>query len=97
MTTAADDTLLAALRARLGADGVLTGADAAPFLTDQRRVLHGQALAVARPADADGVAAVLRLCRAARVPAVPQGGNTGLMGGATRTAAAIPWCCRSGA
>ena len=50
MTTAADDTLLAALRARLGADGVLTGADAAPFLTDQRRVLHGQALAVARPA-----------------------------------------------
>lgn len=83
MTTAAEDTLLAALRARLGADWVLTGADAAPFLTDQRRVLHGQALAVARPADADGVAAVLRLCHAARVPVVPQGGNTGLMGGAT--------------
>ncbi len=56
MTTAADDALLAALRARLGADGVLTGAEAAPFLTDQRRVLHGQALAVVRPADADGVA-----------------------------------------
>ncbi len=83
MTTAAEDTLLAALRARLGADWVATGADAAPFLTDQRRVLHGQALAVARPADAEGVAAVLRLCRAARVPVVPQGGNTGLMGGAT--------------
>ncbi|MCH3723216.1 hypothetical protein LZB93_09810, partial [Campylobacter coli] len=64
MTTAAEDTLLAALRARLGADWVATGADAAPFLTDQRRVLHGQALAVARPADAEGVAAVLRLCRA---------------------------------
>jgi FAD/FMN-containing dehydrogenase len=29
------------------------------------------------------VAAVLRLCRAAGVPVVPQGGNTGLMGGAT--------------
>ena len=50
----------------------VTGADAAPFLTDQRRVLHGQALAVARPADAEGVAAVLRLCRAARVPVVAQ-------------------------
>ncbi len=83
MTTAAEDTLLAALRARLGADWGATGGDAATFLTDQRRVLHGQALAVARPADAEGVAAVLRLCRAARVPVVPQGGNTGLMGGAT--------------
>ncbi|CAB3842924.1 FAD-binding oxidoreductase [Achromobacter deleyi] len=79
----ADAALLAALRARLGQDWVATGPDAAPFLTDHRRVLHGQALAVARPANADDVAAVLRLCRAAGVPVVPQGGNTGLMGGAT--------------
>ncbi len=83
MTVGGETSLLAALRARLGQEWVLTGADAAPFLTDHRRVLHGQALAVVRPADAQGVAAVLRLCRAAHVPVVPQGGNTGLMGGAT--------------
>ena len=83
MTVGGQASLLAALRARLGKEWVLTGADAEPFLTDQRRVLHGQALAVVRPADAEGVAAVLRLCRAAGVPVVPQGGNTGLMGGAT--------------
>ena len=82
MTAAVADSLLAALRARLGHDWVWTGADAAPYLTDQRGRLHGQALAVARPADAEEVAAVLRLCRAAGVPVVPQGGNTGLMGGA---------------
>jgi FAD/FMN-containing dehydrogenase len=77
------NSLLAALRARLGQEWVWTGADAAPYLTDQRGRLRGQALAVARPADAEEVAAVLRLCRAAGVPVVPQGGNTGLMGGAT--------------
>jgi FAD/FMN-containing dehydrogenase len=83
MTAGVADSLLAALRARLGQEWVWTGADAAPYLTDQRGRLHGQALAVARPADAEEVAAVLRLCRAAGVPVVPQGGNTGLMGGAT--------------
>ncbi|MGE8681836.1 MAG: FAD-binding oxidoreductase, partial [Achromobacter marplatensis] len=83
MTAGVANSLLAALRARLGQEWVWTGADAAPYLTDQRGRLHGQALAVARPANAEEVAAVLRLCRAAGVPVVPQGGNTGLMGGAT--------------
>ncbi|QVQ28417.1 FAD-binding oxidoreductase [Achromobacter deleyi] len=83
MTAGVAESLLAALRARLGQEWVWTGADAEPFLTDQRRLLHGRALAVVRPADAEEVAAVLRLCRAAGVPVVPQGGNTGLMGGAT--------------
>ena len=83
MTAGIAESLLAALRARRGQEWVWTGADADPFLTDQRRLVHGRALAVARPADAEEVAAVLRLCRAAGVPVVPQGGNTGLMGGAT--------------
>ncbi|CAB3629200.1 FAD-binding oxidoreductase [Achromobacter pestifer] len=83
MTADIADSLLAALRARLGQEWIWTGADADPYLTDQRGRLHGRALAVARPADAEEVAAVLRLCRAAGVPVVPQGGNTGLMGGAT--------------
>ncbi len=55
----------------------------APFLTDWRRKWTGQALAVAQPDTAEGVAAVLRWCRAHSVAVVPQGGNTGLSGGAT--------------
>ncbi|HSV46182.1 MAG TPA: FAD-binding oxidoreductase [Ramlibacter sp.] len=57
--------------------------DMAPFLTDWRRKWTGQALAVAQPATAGDVAAVLAWCDAQGVPVVPQGGNTGLSGGAT--------------
>ena len=38
--------------------------------------------ALARPRSTDEVAAVLRICNAHRVPVVPQGGLTGLTGGA---------------
>ncbi|MCK6401681.1 MAG: FAD-binding oxidoreductase [Sphaerotilus natans subsp. sulfidivorans] len=63
---------------------LLEDADAvAPFLTDWRRKWTGRALAVAQPDTAEGVAAVLRWCHAHRVAVVPQGGNTGLSGGAT--------------
>ncbi len=58
----------------------------APFLTDWRRKWTGQALAVAQPDTAEGVAAVLRWCGAHSVAVVPQGGNTGLSGGATPSA-----------
>ncbi|MBV8624638.1 MAG: FAD-binding oxidoreductase [Herbaspirillum sp.] len=76
-------TLLDELRALLGAAHVLTGADAAGYLSDQHGRLHGQALAVVRPGDTIEVAQVVRLCRLHLTPIVPQGGNTGLMGGAT--------------
>lgn len=66
---------------------LLEDADAmAPFLTDWRRKWTGQALAVAQPDTPDGVAAVLRWCCAQGVAVVPQGGNTGLSGGATPSA-----------
>jgi FAD/FMN-containing dehydrogenase len=55
----------------------------APFLTDWRRKWTGRALAVAQPDTAADVAAVLRWCHAKRIAVVPQGGNTGLSGGAT--------------
>ncbi len=42
---------------------------------------HGSTPAVVRPADTDQVAAVLAVCHSARVAVVPQGGNTGLVGG----------------
>ncbi|MDT0355278.1 FAD-binding oxidoreductase [Herbaspirillum huttiense F1] len=75
--------LLDALRTALGTAHVLVGTDAAGYLTDQHGRLTGQALAVVRPADTHQVAEVVRLCRQYRTPIVAQGGNTGLMGGAT--------------
>ncbi len=42
---------------------------------------RGEASAVVRPGSLDEVAEIVRACRAARVPLVPQGGNTGLVGG----------------
>ncbi len=77
-------TLLARLAAVVGAPHVLTGdADTAPFLTDWRGRFRGRALAVVRPASTPEVAAVVRACADAAAPIVPQGGNTGLCGGAT--------------
>ncbi len=59
-----------------GADGTLEG-----FLVDWRRRWRGRALAVVRPGSTAEVAAVVRACAAAGVAIVPQGGNTGLVGG----------------
>jgi FAD/FMN-containing dehydrogenase len=75
--------LLEKLCARIGAAHVLRGADAAPYCTDWRGLFHGAALAVLRPADTQEVAACVALCAAQHVAIVPQGGNTGLCGGAT--------------
>ena len=74
---------LDALRAALGDAGLLAGGDLAAFETDWRKRYVGRALAVARPASTDEVAAVMRLCHEHRVTVVPQGGNTGLVGGST--------------
>ena len=74
---------LDALRAAVGDAHVLTGADAAPYLTDWRERYSGHALAVVRPGSTEEVASVVRACVAAGIPIVPQGGNTGLCGGAT--------------
>jgi len=75
--------LLARFSAILGAPHVLRGADAAPFCTDWRGLFTGQALAVLRPADAAQLAACVAACAGEGVAVVPQGGNTGLCGGAT--------------
>ncbi|MEO5829483.1 MAG: FAD-binding oxidoreductase [Rhodanobacter sp.] len=74
---------LAALHGVVGEQHVLTGADAAPYLSDWRGRYVGAALAVVRPASTAEVAGLVRLCAEAGVPVVPQGGNTGLCGGAT--------------
>ena len=75
---------LDALQALLGAAHVLRGeADCAPFLVDWRKRYRGRALAVALPGDTAQVAAVVQLCALHGIGIVPQGGNTGLVGGAT--------------
>ncbi|HLS41984.1 MAG TPA: FAD-binding oxidoreductase [Paenalcaligenes sp.] len=76
-------TQLDDLVAVIGADNVLTGEAMAPYLNDWRGRYEGKALAVVRPADTQEVVKVVQWCRANRVPLVPQGGNTGLCGGAT--------------
>lgn len=77
------DELLLTLADVVGSSHVLTGAEAAPYLEDWRGRYHGQARAVAKPGNTAEVAAIVALCREAGVPVVPQGGNTGLCGGAT--------------
>ena len=73
--------LVEALRAAVGATHVLTEGDLAAWELDWRRRYRGRALAVVRPADTAEVAAVVRACAAHGTPLVPQGGNTGLVGG----------------
>jgi FAD/FMN-containing dehydrogenase len=73
-----------ALAGIVGAPHVLTAPeDQAAYTTDWLKSWHGRAAAVVRPTDTLEVAAVMRLCHERRVPVVPQGGNTGMSGGAT--------------
>nr|MBB4247520.1 FAD/FMN-containing dehydrogenase [Rhodocyclus tenuis] len=72
------------LAAIVGEPQLLTAAaDMAPYLRDWRGRYQGSARCVVRPGNAGEVAAVVRACVDARVPIVPQGGNTGLCGAAT--------------
>src|SRR5690606_32644034 len=71
------------LKQLLGTQHLLTGADTEPFVVDWRGRYKGEALAVARPASPQELAEVVKWCVAHKVPMIPQGGNTGLCGGAT--------------
>lgn len=70
----------------LGADVVRPGAESdTKFHRDWTAREAVQPLAVALPRSTEDVATILRLCNAAKVPVVPQGGLTGLVGGAMPT------------
>ncbi|HEX3952855.1 MAG TPA: FAD-binding oxidoreductase [Stellaceae bacterium] len=76
-------SLIEALRARLGAVGVLTDpAATAPYCEDWRRLYRGVTPAVLRPGTMQEVADAVRLCAERGVAIVPQGGNTSMVGGA---------------
>ncbi|HET9732132.1 MAG TPA: FAD-binding oxidoreductase [Acidimicrobiales bacterium] len=74
--------LVSDLRAAVGPDNTLTDADVlSSYVRDWTGRFTGPAAAVVRPADTFQVAAVLAACVEHSVPAIPQGGNTGLVGG----------------
>ncbi len=79
--------MIEALKQLVGAENVLTGADAAPSYRDQRGNYVGNALAVVLPADTQQVSAVVALCAKHQIAVVPQGGNTSLCGGSVPLAA----------
>ncbi|MDI9333115.1 MAG: FAD-binding oxidoreductase [Cytophagales bacterium] len=77
------DALLLSLKAAYAGRLLTDAAAMQPYLLDWRKRKQGVALAVAEPDSADAVASVVRWCAANQVVVVPQGGNTGLSGGAT--------------
>lgn len=77
------DTIHRRLAAIVGSTAVLTQQEMAPYLTDWRGRYVGQARCVVKPASTGEVSQVVEICSRERVRMVPQGGNTGLVGGAT--------------
>src|SRR6185437_7263103 len=66
----------------VGADNVIRDAQAmAPYLVEWRDRYHGKAALVLKPGETEEVAAILKHANATRTAIVPQGGNTGLVGG----------------
>ena len=83
--------VLDGLRAIVGDRGlILDEPGKEPFVRDWRGVIVGTAAVVVRPGTTEDVSRVVRLCSDHGIAIVPQGGNTGLMGGAT------PWPTHSG-
>jgi FAD/FMN-containing dehydrogenase len=72
---------LRALADVVGEQHVLTGEATSGFAVDWTGRFRGHTPAVLRPRDTEQVAAVLAACTAAGLAVVPQGGNTGLVGG----------------
>lgn len=79
-----DPVVIQALRDAVGPNGLTTDAvDMVPWTTDWRKLYHGKAAALVSPASAGEVQAVVAIASQHRIPVVPQGGNTSMVGGAT--------------
>ncbi|MGF6426956.1 FAD-binding oxidoreductase [Bradyrhizobium sp. Pha-3] len=76
--------LLEKFRAIVGAKYAVTdAADIEPYVTEERDLFHGRSPLVLRPGSTAEVAAICKLATEHRITLVPQGGNTGLVGGQT--------------
>jgi FAD/FMN-containing dehydrogenase len=62
---------------------VTDAADIAPYVTEERDLFHGRSPLVLRPGSTKEVAAICKLASEHKIALVPQGGNTGLVGGQT--------------
>src|SRR4029077_2096354 len=70
------------IEAAVGPRGWIADArDQEPYLVEARGLYRGATRLVVRPASTAEVAEVVRICAEAKLPIVPQGGNTGLVGG----------------
>jgi len=79
-----DPGLLARFAAIVGARNAVTdAAEIAPYLSEERGLYHGRSPLVLRPGTVEEVAAIAKLANESKTPLVPQGGNTGLVGGQT--------------
>jgi FAD/FMN-containing dehydrogenase len=62
---------------------VTDAADIAPYVTEERNLFHGHSPLILRPGSTAEVSAICKLATEHRIALVPQGGNTGLVGGQT--------------
>ncbi|WP_238119649.1 MULTISPECIES: FAD-binding oxidoreductase [unclassified Xanthobacter] len=75
-------TLLERVAARIGAPHVVTDPqEIAPHLVEGRGLFHGATPALLKPGSTEEVAFIVATCVELGLPLVPQGGNTGLVGG----------------
>jgi D-lactate dehydrogenase (cytochrome) len=76
--------LIARFRAIVGDKYAVTEAsDIAPYVTEERGLFHGHSPLVLRPGSTAEVSAICKLASEQKIALVPQGGNTGLVGGQT--------------
>src|SRR5438552_4930777 len=76
--------LIAKFRSLVGDKYAVTdAADIAPYVTEERDLFHGRSPLVLRPGSTAEVSAICKLASEHRIALVPQGGNTGLVGGQT--------------
>src|SRR5687767_2156824 len=76
--------LIERLASVVGAPGLITDPrDMEPYVVDWRGFYRGTTPAVVRPASTEEVAAVVKACAQTGTAIIPQGGNTGMAGGAT--------------
>src|ERR1700749_3044379 len=76
--------LVARFRAVVGDKYAVTdAADIAPYLTEERDLFHGRSPLVLRPGSTAEVSAICKIATEHKIALVPQGGNTGLVGGQT--------------
>lgn len=76
-------TVLNTIREAVGPKGWIdTPEDMTPYGGEERGLYRGSCLAVVRPGSTAEVAKVMAICNEAHLPVYPQGGNTGLVGGA---------------